>query len=57
MNTTTEEEFDYEAYLEENPPDLTNINRGTAAREKRLEAAITRILQEKQSESHDKAEK
>ena len=53
----TKEEFDYQAYLKENPPDLTNATRGPEAREKRREAALARILRERQSESHDKAEK
>ena len=56
MNTTTEKEFDYQDYLRENPPDLTNICRGPEAREKRREAALARILRDKQLESHDKAE-
>ncbi len=53
MNTTTEKEFDYQAYLIENPPALTDIQRGPEAREKRREAALKRILQDKQSEDHD----
>ena len=53
MSTTTEKEIDYQAYLRENPPDLSNVIRGPEAREKRREAAIKRILQERQSEDHD----
>ena len=53
MSTTTELEFRYQAYLKENPPDLSNIIRGPAAPEKRREAALKRILKDKQSEDHD----
>lgn len=53
INGTTEKEIDYQAYLEENPPDLSNIIRGPEAREKRREAAGKRVLQDKQSEDHD----
>ena len=56
MNTT-KEEFDYQAYLKENPPDLTNATRGPEAREMRREAAITRVLREKQAANEDKIEK
>ena len=37
-NTT---EFDYQAYMRENAPDPSTINRGTKAREKRLKTAKT----------------
>ena len=40
MSTTTEKEIDYQAYLRENPPDLSNVIRGPEAREKRREAAM-----------------
>ena len=53
INAATEKEIDYQAYLRENPPDLSNIIRGPEAREKRREAAMKRILQDKQSEDHD----
>ena len=46
-------EIDYQAYMRDNPPDLTDIRRGPEAREKRREAALKRILQDKQSEDHD----
>ena len=52
MNTT-EEEFDYQAYLRENPPDLSNIIRGPEVREKRRKVALKWILQDKQSEDHE----
>ena len=54
MSTTTEKEIDYQAYMRENPPDLTDIRRRPEAREKRREAALKRILQDKQSEHHDR---
>lgn len=53
MSTTTEKEIDYQVYLRENPPDLSNIIRGPEAREKRREAALKRMLQDKQSEDQD----
>ena len=53
INAATEKEIDYQAYMRENPPDLSNIIRGPEAREKRREAALKRILQDKQSEDHD----
>ena len=40
MNTTKEVEFDYQAYMKENAPDLGEIHRGPEARQKRREAAI-----------------
>ncbi len=43
MNTTTDHEFDYQAYMKDNPPDLTKIHRGPDARQKRREIAKTRI--------------
>ena len=52
-NTTTEKEIDYQAYMRENPSDMPNIIHGPEAREKRREAAMKRILQDKQSEDHD----
>ena len=39
--------------LRDNPPDLSNVIHGPEAREKRREAAMKRILQDKQSEDHD----
>ena len=53
INAATEKEIDYQSYLRDNPPDLTDIRRGPEAREKRREAALKRILQDKQSEDHD----
>ena len=54
MSTTTEKEIDYQAYLRESPPDLSNVVRGPEAREKRWKAALKWILQDKQSEDHDR---
>lgn len=42
MNTSNEEEFDYQAYAKTHPPDVTQIQRGTAARQQRFEAAQRR---------------
>lgn len=53
INAATEKEIDYQAYLRDNPLDLTDIRRGPEAREKRREAALKRILQDKKSEDHD----
>ena len=39
--------------MRENPSDMPNIIHGPEAREKRREAAMKRILQDKQSEDHD----
>ena len=52
-NAATEKEIDYRAYLRENPPDLSNAIHGPEAREKRREAAMERMLQDKQSEDRD----
>ena len=44
MNTTKKnKEFDYPAYMKENSPDPTQMNRGPQARQKRREVAKTRI--------------
>lgn len=43
MNTTENREFDYQAYMRENPPDPSRIRRGTEARRQRLEAARKKI--------------
>ena len=53
LNAATEKEIDYQAYMRDNPPDLSNVIHGPEAREKRREAAMKRILQDKQSEDHD----
>jgi uncharacterized protein (DUF4415 family) len=42
MNTITDEEFDYQAYTRDNPPDPEKIHRGHEARKQRLEAARLR---------------
>lgn len=46
-------EIDYQAYMRKNPPDLPSIVRGPEAREKRREAALKQMLQDKQSEDQD----
>lgn len=53
LNAATEKEIDYQAYLRDNPPDLSNVIHGPKAREKRREAAMKRISQDKQSDDHD----
>ena len=42
MNTIKKEGFDYQAYARAHPPDVTKIQRGTAARQERFEAAKKR---------------
>ena len=42
MNTMEDEDFDYQVYTRETPPDPAKIQRGTAARARRLEAAMSR---------------
>lgn len=42
MNTMEDENFDYQAYMRETPPDPAQIRRGAAARQQRLDAAIGR---------------
>ncbi|NUO80044.1 hypothetical protein HUU05_08205 [candidate division KSB1 bacterium] len=39
MNTIRDEDFDYQAYTRDNPPDPEKIHRGYEARKQRLEAA------------------
>ncbi len=42
MNTIDKKEFDYHAYMKENPPAIKKIHRGAEARKQRFEeAAIT----------------
>lgn len=43
MSITKDKEFDYQVYMRENPPNPANIHRGPHARQKRREAAKTRI--------------
>ena len=50
MSTTTEKEIDYQAYLRESPPNLSNVIRGPEAREKRREAAMERMSRKNQFE-------
>ena len=40
MNTIKDQEFDYQAYMKEHPPDSTKIQRGNDARRRRFEAAV-----------------
>ena len=40
MNTKKNVEFDYQAYMKENAPDLGEIHRGPEARQRRREAVI-----------------
>ena len=43
MSTIQNEDFDYQTYMRENPPDPTKIQRGPEARKRRLEAAMKKI--------------
>ncbi len=43
MNTKNRDEFDYQAYMKDNAPDLTQAIRGPEARQQRRELAKTRI--------------
>ncbi len=40
MSTIKDDNFDYQAYVKQNAPDATGIQRGTAGRKRRLEDAI-----------------
>ena len=42
MNTVEDREFDYQAYMRENPPDASKIRSGTEARKERRKAAKMR---------------
>jgi uncharacterized protein (DUF4415 family) len=43
MNTIKDKEFDYQAYMRNNPPDPAKIHRGSQMRERRREMAKARI--------------
>lgn len=43
MSTMLDEDFDYQTYMRENPPDLSKIQRGPEARRQRLEAVMNKI--------------
>ena len=43
MSTIKDEDFDYQTYMRENPPDLTKIQRGPEARRQRFEAATKKL--------------
>ena len=43
MPTINTPEFDYQTYLKENPPDLSKLQRGSAARHQRREPSKGRI--------------
>lgn len=38
-----DEDFDYQTYMRENPPDLIKIERGPEARKRRFEAAMKKL--------------
>jgi len=44
MNTIKEDDFDYQTYTRENPPDPVKIQRGIEARERRREAATPKTV-------------
>ncbi|UCE04787.1 MAG: hypothetical protein JSW07_14330 [bacterium] len=43
MSTIKDENFDYQTYMKENPPDLTKIQRGPEARRQRFEATMKKL--------------
>jgi uncharacterized protein (DUF4415 family) len=43
MPTINAPEFDYQTYMKENPPDLSKLQRGSAARHQRRETSKGRI--------------
>ena len=43
MNTKNRDEFDYQAYMKDNAPDLTQVICGPEARQQRRKLAKTRI--------------
>ena len=43
MPTTKEPDFDYQTYMRQHPPELKQIQRGPAEREKRREVAKSKI--------------
>lgn len=44
MDTIKDDSFDYQAYFRENPPDLTKIQRGLEARERRRKAETPKTV-------------
>lgn len=43
MSTTNDNEFDYQTYMRQNPPEFEQLQRGAAARQKRREMAKSKI--------------
>ncbi len=43
MNTSKDDNFDYQAYMRANPPDVSKIHRGLEARQQRFEAALLKF--------------
>ena len=43
MSTIKDEDFDYQTYMRENPPDPLKIQRGLKARKERMEAALKKL--------------
>ena len=43
MSTIKDEDFDYQTYMRENPPDPSKIQRGLKARKERMEAALKKL--------------
>ena len=43
MSTIKDEDFDYQTYMRENPPDPSKIQRGIDARKKRREIALQKL--------------
>lgn len=42
MSTSKDDDFDYQAYVRNNPPDITKMQWGTEARKQRFAAAVMR---------------
>ncbi|MCU0646325.1 MAG: hypothetical protein MUC94_18980 [bacterium] len=57
MSTMLDEDFDYQTYMRENPPDLSKIQRGPKARRRRLEAAMNKISVRIEKDIFDQFEK
>lgn len=52
-----DEDFDYQTYLREHPPDLSKIERGPEARRRRLEAVMKKVSVRIERDIFDQFEK
>ena len=46
---STEEEFDYQAFMQEDSPELGEVHRGPEAREERRRLAVEKLRRKRQS--------